>query len=509
MTFARCGTVPSVTSNSGFGEFDRMPTTRPRVELRAGDEIGRYRLLGVLGEGGMGTVWEAVHIDIRRRAAIKVLRQRLTKDAQSVSRFFKEALAVNRIKHPSIIEIYDAVDNEDMTYLVLELLEGQTLRNGLEHVTFAEPSARQIGAQIASALSAVHRAGIIHRDLKPENIFLQDDENGDLKVRILDFGVAKLSGLESTEKMTETADGVIVGTPAYMAPEQASGADIDHRVDVYAFGCIMYEIIAGQPPFRCRNLGEYLLAHMTETPEDPRERSPHVSDEMSSLIMACLEKQPEDRPQDLHVVAAILRGWESHPIPVAPGPEAPPTVRPSTRLDLPPPDDEEKTFNIPTPSALEPVAPPAAIVPASNKQTLIWAALAIAVVLVSGIVFFAVQRDDDDDAEVTAPAPAEPASWNERVVESTLPADVKVTADPDPTLADDAPTPTKVIPAKTKAAKRPSTKKAKPPAEKKTPAPPVAEPEAKTDTPAPVEEKVEKAEKKLKDSSGILDPFGQ
>ena len=274
-----------------------------------GREFGNYRLLQLLGEGGMGWIYLAHHLRIGRRVAIKMLRPELASDPVAVRRFFAEARAVNRIDHENIVEIHDFVHNEHgYTYLVLEFLVGRDLLTLIESET-GVPLARAIDimAQVARALAAAHEAGVVHRDLKPENIFLTETADGGDFVKLLDFGIAKLLCAGGSPRLTRA--GTAVGTPNYISPEQALGAEVDHRADIYSFGLILYELTTGRRPFAAADVVETVAKQVTEVPPRPRELdgSRDVPPALDDLIMQCVAKRAAERPQCMELVEARLR----------------------------------------------------------------------------------------------------------------------------------------------------------------------------------------------------------
>lgn len=261
-----------------------------------GRHLGPWRIVAELGAGGMGTVYYAEHGVIGRRAAIKVLSNAVSAIPDVVERFFDEARTVNDIRHPNIVDITDFGVSEGQYYLVMELLEGDTLAERLEAGPMSFEKARSVTGQIALALHAAHERGIIHRDLKPENVFLTNHADYPDRVKVLDFGIAKLLG-EGGEASRKTQTGVIMGTPAYMSPEQCVGdTHLDRRSDVYSLGIVAFEMLAGRTPFEAENFGRYVLAHVHEEP--PRIDSlVDVSADVADVLAKALAKKPEDRHQ--------------------------------------------------------------------------------------------------------------------------------------------------------------------------------------------------------------------
>jgi serine/threonine protein kinase len=271
--------------------------------------LGNYRITGELSRGGMGTVFRAEHEILKRPAAVKLLRPELSENDELVERFFNEAKAATAIRHPGIVEIYDfGYTDEGHAYLVMEFLEGRVLSKELErHGRLAEFEAASIARGIASALKAAHGKGIIHRDLKPDNVFLVPDlegPTGGMRAKVLDFGIAKLSEMQ-TNNHTQT--GVLMGTPLYMAPEQARAAgQIDQRADLYSLGCILYEMLVGRPPFLAEGAGEIIAMQLFTEPTPPRTLVPDISREMEMIVMRLLAKEPRDRFQSAGDVVAAL-----------------------------------------------------------------------------------------------------------------------------------------------------------------------------------------------------------
>ncbi|HUT99999.1 MAG TPA: serine/threonine-protein kinase [Myxococcota bacterium] len=276
-----------------------------------GTVIGSYRLVQMIAEGGMGRVYLAEHVKLGRRVALKVLRSEYAANPVAVKRFFGEARAVNQINNENIVEITDFIEQEGAdNYYIMELLDGRSLADALEQDKII-PVGRALGIaiQMAQALAAVHRAGIVHRDLKPDNIFLTEKGGRKDFIKLLDFGVAKLIDVAENIPTHKTAAGAILGTPEYMSPEQAGGRNVDFRTDIYAFGVILYEMLAGRKPLNGKSYGELVIQHMTVTPtrftklKDLPQRVPKSIEE---LIMQCLEKEAGKRPADMTEIAERL-----------------------------------------------------------------------------------------------------------------------------------------------------------------------------------------------------------
>ena len=280
--------------------------------IPAGTVIGSYKLLEVLGEGGMGRVYLAEHTRLGRKFAIKMLRSKFSSNPESIKRFFGEARAVNKIAHENIVEVTDFVSEEDGTsYYIMELLTGKSLYDQLKSdgVMPLERSL-SIAIQVANALGAVHEAGIVHRDLKPENIFLAKKGSRKDIVKLLDFGIAKLMGPDQGVSLQQTGVGMILGTPTYMSPEQAGGRAVDSRSDIYSLGIILFELTTGQVPFTADTYAEILVQHITQEPRRPSTvdtLQQVLTPGLEKLILDCLRKDPSERPAKMALVEEQLR----------------------------------------------------------------------------------------------------------------------------------------------------------------------------------------------------------
>jgi serine/threonine-protein kinase len=277
----------------------RPPADDPLIGLVLSD---RYRILRKVGEGGMGAVYQAEHALIEKRIALKVLFPELTRRPDLVARFLQEAKAASRIGHENVIDISDFGQSpEGFVYIAMEYLDGQDLGQVLK-VKGPLPwhRARPILMQIAKALRAAHEHGIIHRDMKPENVFLIQREGRPDFVKVLDFGIAK-SVNQDGDAPRLTQAGMIFGTPEYMSPEQAQGQTPDHRVDVYALGCLMYHLLTGDVPFRAENFMGILTKHMLEPVVPLRRRNPGMAipADVEAVCLRALEKDRDRRWQDM------------------------------------------------------------------------------------------------------------------------------------------------------------------------------------------------------------------
>ena len=315
-------TPPGIGAHAIAQEFaDEMAETQQRpiplakeaeVDPLIGTTIGSFKIVRRLGKGGMGTVYQGEQTVIGSKVAVKVLHPHLASNHGLVQRFYAEARAVNLIGHENIVSIFDMnVVPPSRYYLIMEYLEGKPLTSLLKGPVQASV-AIPILTQVCDALQAAHSHGVVHRDLKPENIFLIKRGRNEHFVKILDFGIAKLYAQEEGHNLSETAAGMLVGTPEYMSPEQCTGAAVDGRADVYALGIISYLLATGRLPFSGGGLTSLLLAHREQVPPTPHDVNPKVPVPWSSTIMQALAKRPQDRFQDAGEMRdALERALES------------------------------------------------------------------------------------------------------------------------------------------------------------------------------------------------------
>jgi eukaryotic-like serine/threonine-protein kinase len=267
-----------------------------------GQTVGNYLVTQKVGEGGMGSVYLAEHPTIGKKVALKVLHAEFSSNPEVAERFFTEAKAVNAIGHPNIVDIVDygviqtgPAGRDRLVYFIMEYLHGITLTQAIRTQSPLPPErALTIALQVADALAASHKTNIVHRDLKPDNIILINRGREQDFVKLLDFGIAKLTGSDGLSSH-KTRTGLVLGTPAYMSPEQCEGrANVDHRTDVYALGVVLYEMLVGQVPFVGEGYGEILVQHLTQQPVPPsryRMMSPHIE----AVVLKALEKRPDMR----------------------------------------------------------------------------------------------------------------------------------------------------------------------------------------------------------------------
>jgi serine/threonine-protein kinase len=264
---------------------------------------GKYQIVRVLGEGGMGTVYQAHQPAMNRMVAIKWIRPQVVTKPDAVPRFHQEMRITAQIEHPNTIRVYDFGDDNGQLYLAMEFLAGVSLRQLIEGRRPLDPARLvRIGKQVANALGAIHARGVVHRDLKPDNVMLLDAYGERDFVKVLDFGIAKV--LEDQIRLTAT--GKPIGTPTYMAPEQAKGLAVDPRTDLYALGVMLYQMASGRIPFNAAMTQSMLLAHAHTPPVPIADVAPTLPPALAGLIMQLLEKDPAARPASAAEVASRL-----------------------------------------------------------------------------------------------------------------------------------------------------------------------------------------------------------
>ncbi|MBK7584493.1 MAG: serine/threonine protein kinase [Myxococcales bacterium] len=263
-------------------------------EIAAGSAVAHFRVLSELGRGGMGVVYEARDEKLGRTVALKVLPAALAADRVRSDRFLREARAAAQITHAAIATVFEIGESDGVLYIAMERVSGMTLRDRLERASISALEALRIAREIAGALGKAHAAGIVHRDLKPENVMVTEDAS----VKILDFGIAKALDDDNTpagQTAWTTREGMLLGTPGYMSPEQASGKKCDQRADVFAFGVVLYELLARRPPFTGNTPLERVASVLRDAPA-PMPDAKDLPESVAALVARCLAKNPDDRP---------------------------------------------------------------------------------------------------------------------------------------------------------------------------------------------------------------------
>jgi hypothetical protein len=417
------------SGDAAFCPFDGVPLGSavgdPKPDGLLGTVVdNRYRILEVLGEGGMGRVYKVNHLAIDRAFAMKVLRGDLACDQALSMRFLHEAKATASVKHPNVVQITDYGRQPDGTpYFVMELLAGQTLGQRLREGPLSVAFAIDVLAQVAKGAGAAHEAGIVHRDLKPDNVILVAGQRSP-SVRVVDFGASKIIGASGF-----TRAGIVFGTPQYMSPEQASGAAVDARSDIYALGVIMYEMLTGRPPFVADSYMGVLTQHMFATPVPPSEAGMANADLgiVEGITLKCLEKKPEARFASMSELAGALEALAAGHGPQssvnhrakgptradrARGPVAAPKGAPAEYAAFP---SERPAARLPFAS---PSTPPR--IPLLRVPVAVWLALAGAVLLVALVAAWPIFFPNAPKAGAIGPAPAPPAAASAAPVASAV-----------------------------------------------------------------------------------------
>jgi len=281
---------------------------------RSGTQLGRFRIDEKLGQGGMGVVYAAEDTELRRRVALKVLPHEAVANDERRRRLLREARTAASVSHPNLAAMYDVGEADGTVFLAMELVLGTTLRARIAAAPrgMKIADALSIALQIASGLGKAHASGVVHRDLKPENVMIDAADT----VKIVDFGLAKLAA-SSTDAQgggdLSTQDGRILGTPSYMAPEQAKASRVGPTADVFSLGVVLYEMLAGTRPFGGESPVDVLVAIARDAPQPPSKRAPAVTRDLDRIVLRCLAKEPAERFADGDAVAAALRAVMMRP----------------------------------------------------------------------------------------------------------------------------------------------------------------------------------------------------
>ncbi|MGB6339194.1 MAG: serine/threonine-protein kinase, partial [Candidatus Aminicenantaceae bacterium] len=297
---ADCGTQLGVSGEKPIESIEHTKTLQaPREELTTGSTFaGRYQIIEELGKGGMGKVYKADDIELREKVALKLIKPEISSDKNTVERFQNELKFARKIVHQNVGRMYDLGKEEGSYYITMEYVEGQDLKGLIRQSgQLAIGTTISIAKQICEGLVEAHRLGVIHRDLKPSNIMI--DKDG--QARIMDFGIAR-----SLKGKGITGAGVMIGTPEYMSPEQVEGKEVDQRSDIYSLGAILFEMVAGRVPFEGDTPFTIGVKHKSEIPQDPKEINVQVPEDLSCIILKCLEKERETRYQSAGEVRSEL-----------------------------------------------------------------------------------------------------------------------------------------------------------------------------------------------------------
>jgi serine/threonine protein kinase len=417
-----CGGAISATEQSLPGGG----TATSPVELIGAEIGGRYRILAKLGEGGMGTVYRAEQISLKRKVALKLLKPELSEEPGLVRRFNAEAELAAKLNHPNTVTLFDFGQEPDGTlFIAMEFIEGRSLRE-LLIAGGPLPTARalHIAEQVAASLADAHAHGIVHRDLKPDNVMLMQRGRDSDVVRVLDFGIAKLRderGDVTAMPMTQAGD--LLGTPQYMAPEQIRAERVDGRTDVYALGAMLYEMVTGRLPFEAPTLMAILSKHLTDMPQPPSQRRPDLAipPALEALIMHALQKSPDARPRSMEQVAERLAELRTS-MPEAGGFRTPPprthTPAPGALMRPPGVPITQPPVHTPAPApsaappGLAPAAPahasgpvgtpahlatPPPLSQGSSSSTWLWGGLGILALAGAGVAVFLLARGDKSE----------------------------------------------------------------------------------------------------------------
>jgi hypothetical protein len=417
--------------------IERRPSITTSLKRVGTTLAGRYRLIRVLGEGGMGTVFEAVHLELGKRVAIKVLTAFSSRHDDASARFLREARAASAVESEHIVHVFDV--GEDLSaglYMVMEVLKGEDLATRLEKCgRLSSHEAGGIAWQVSLALERAHAAGIVHRDLKPANVFLTQGDDGSINVKVLDFGIAKLvRDAQGPSRGAITKGGTAIGTPQYMSPEQAQGLpSVDARSDLYSLGALLYECITGRPPYE--ELSSYeqtILKILMEPPPRPSTLLPGIAPAMEQLIMQLMAREPAARPTSLGAVRARL--IEIHPVIEA------------RRLVLGAAEVAVAAPVVPPPPTAGGIAIASRETEARDRRRSVFAAAAAAATVIGvGLVVLSLARSSSTTGERSAAKTGEPPAALAAPASPLIPTDDPVTIAIDPPVtgppSDPAPEP--------------------------------------------------------------------
>ena len=384
--------------------------------LSLGLEVAGFVLKRRVGEGGMGEVWEATNHETGARVALKFVKERSPSEPQHRRRFLREVSAAMAIGHPAVVKVYEVVESpEGAPVMVMEFLEGESLGARLrreQHLTLEQAAA--ILLPVISAVGTAHALGIIHRDVKPENIFIAKTEDGIEQIKVLDFGLAKLTARqgEQTDVSDLTTTGSLLGTPCYMAPEQVfAERSIDHRADIWSLGIILYEALSGVLPTHAENVGQVLKLIVTRAIWPLEQAAPGLPEDIAAMVNRMLERDRAKRPADLREIYALLGRYTDVDAPEFGEPAAPAG------------DDSDAPFDSADVFADAVAMSSSLPVPVAKSARWKWAALAASVVVLSGVFWFGMKPSASLHADVVGSdhfAPALPPIATEAPVASAI-----------------------------------------------------------------------------------------
>ncbi|HUQ79483.1 MAG TPA: protein kinase [Gemmatimonadaceae bacterium] len=350
----------------------------------------RYHILKRIGEGGMGRVYLGEHVKMNRQCAIKVMSPALVNDAESASRFAREASNAARIIHPNVAAVFDYGESDGLVYLVMEYVDGEPLSRLLaREAPFALERAVDLARQIADGLGAAHELGIVHRDLKPDNILVTRSKSGREVVKVVDFGIAKAMQEGAGEALTRT--GLVIGTPEFMSPEQLLGDPIDARSDLYAVGCILHLMLTAAPAFDAPTREQMIKRRLSENPPHAQELDPGIPDSIDRVIMKLLARTPDERYGSAAEVRDALSGThvrrvssDGRPLPRAETPRSAATVTLGAAAPA---------HTAPARSVRTPPAPPSMTLPTRPKRRWPWALALVAIVAIAWSSYARISRE--------------------------------------------------------------------------------------------------------------------
>jgi serine/threonine-protein kinase len=436
-----CPACGKATAPTDSGSWPRPEGAAP--DLIGREIAGRYRILAKLGEGGMGAVYRGEQMSLKRAVAVKLLRPELGANQMILRRFNAEAEAVAKLSHPNTVNIYDfGQDTDGSLFIAMEFIEGRSLRSAIsKEGPFHPARAIAIALQVAASLSDAHAHAIVHRDLKPDNVMLQDRGRQKDVVRVLDFGIAKLRDDSRATQQAMTQAGDMLGTPQYMAPEQIRGEAIDGRTDIYALGCMIYEMVTGRMPFEAPTIMAILSKHLLEQVVPPSQRRPELAlpAAIDQLVLGAMAKDPRSRPATMdqfgELLQALLASLPADPnrsgaaplglpqsavqnvaTPPAHSAFQPPTPPPPGHAvygapNAPAPTPAPFAPHAPPPGYARPAIPPTMPVgaqPAAKSRTPLYIVLAVLALGGIGVGVWATAKGDDKPSNGSAAEPAEP-----------------------------------------------------------------------------------------------------